>query len=94
MKNKEEIYDDEISGLMTQIIAICKREKIAMVASFSIPTPEDEHLVCFTALLELESKPPQALLDARDVLRPKEPPVMHMTITKGDGSKECIAFVG
>lgn len=33
---KEAVYDSEISPLMKQIIAICKREKIGLLACFSI----------------------------------------------------------
>ena len=44
--NKEQIYDSEIAPLMQQIIAICNAKKIAMVASFSIPTEESDALMC------------------------------------------------
>ena len=33
-EDKEKVYDEEIHPLMAQIIAICKRENIPMVASF------------------------------------------------------------
>lgn len=38
--NKEEIYDNQISPLMTQVIDICKKNNIAMLMSFSIPITE------------------------------------------------------
>ncbi len=34
--NKEQVYDDQISPLMLQIIDICKAKGIAMMASFDI----------------------------------------------------------
>lgn len=33
--NEEAVYDAEIAPLMTQIIAICERAKIPMIASFA-----------------------------------------------------------
>ena len=35
--NKEEVYDEEISPLMKQIITLCKANGIAMVMNFAIP---------------------------------------------------------
>lgn len=49
---KERIYDNEVSPLMTQIIAICKEHKINMAATFSLdidPEPE-QPLYCTTIL--------------------------------------------
>ncbi len=57
--NKEEIYDSEISPHMVEIIRICKEHQISMVASFSIPTEEDEGCRCTTALLVPEWDPPE-----------------------------------
>ena len=48
--NKEQVYDDQISPLMSQIIAICQKHGIAMIASFAIPTPEDDGLQCTSML--------------------------------------------
>jgi hypothetical protein len=48
--NKEQIYDEKINPLLAQIIEICKTHGIAMLASFSIPTPEQADLLC-TSLL-------------------------------------------
>ena len=72
-KNKEEIYDAQISPLMTQIIAICKEHKIAAVASFAIPIPEDDGLCCTTVLLSEDMDPPEQFLKARDALYEKLP---------------------
>ena len=52
--NKEQIYDEQISPLMAQVIEICKAHKIGVLASFAIPIPEDFGLRCTTALLEDE----------------------------------------
>lgn len=50
--SKEQVYDNEINPLMAQIIDICRREKIALVASFAIPVPGDGGLRCTTCLLD------------------------------------------
>lgn len=49
---KEQIYDEQISPLMGQIIAICKAHRINMAASFSLDFNEEEDspLRCTTAL--------------------------------------------
>lgn len=60
--NKEEIYDSQIAPLMAQIIAICKANKIAMLADFAIGHEKDEGLKCTTALLDDDS--PQEMLRA------------------------------
>ena len=46
--NKEQVYDEKIHSLMDQIISICKEHGIAMIASFSIPTDENDQLCCTT----------------------------------------------
>lgn len=51
-RTKEQVYDADIFPLMKQIIDICHAHKIAMVASFAIPSEDDPALQCDTALLE------------------------------------------
>ena len=48
--NKEQIYDEQISPLMKQIIEICQEHEIGMVADFEIPNEEDPHLCCTSSL--------------------------------------------
>ena len=68
MKSKEEVYDAEIAPLMAQILEVCKREKIAMVAQFSTPSAEDPDLLCTSALLEKEYSPTKDQLAAYQIL--------------------------
>lgn len=56
--NKEEIYDEQIHPLMSQIIAICKKNGIAMVASFDIPTEAEPGLSCTTSFGDENNKMP------------------------------------
>lgn len=67
--NKEEIYDEQIAPLMTQIINICKTNKIAMVMQFAIPSPDNDDLLCTTALAAKEYNPPDHMVEATIFLR-------------------------
>ena len=69
MKDKEAIYDKEISPLMKQIIAICKEHKIAMVAQFAIPNESDPDLRATTALTVAEYEPPKSMVAAVSLLK-------------------------
>ena len=66
--NKEQVYDADIQPLMAKILEVCMREKIAMVAQFSIPTEEDPELVCTSCLTKPEFEPTAAIIEAVKVL--------------------------
>lgn len=55
--NKEQAYDTLIQPLMAQIIEHAKAHGIAMVASFAIPTPNNEDLMCSTKLPDGDDNP-------------------------------------
>lgn len=82
-RTKEEIYDAEINPLMTQIIAICKEHKIALLATFELPCDDDPDLACTTALLADEYEPSEKVLEALRVIR-NRPVMLAETITKTD----------
>lgn len=69
MKTKEQVYDEEINPLIAQIIEICKREKIAMLATFRIPNAEDPHLNCTTALLDDSHEPSKEQLASLELIQ-------------------------
>ncbi len=96
MKNKEQIYDAEIFGLMGQIIAICQKHKISMFATFDIPNDEDDSLACTTCTADESGKPSERIRKF-NAMAAKEhgSPVsgMSMIVTKADGSKEITAFI-
>ena len=66
---KEEAYDKEIRPLMAQIIEICKREKIAVLANFQLSVKDEPDLRCTTALLEKDFEPSQEQIAALSLLR-------------------------
>jgi hypothetical protein len=52
----ERIYDDEISPLMAQIIAVCKREHLPMFATFRL----DIDLCCTSVVTDTTDSYPEA----------------------------------
>lgn len=70
--SKEDIYDEEISPLMKQIIKLCRKHGIAMVVSFAIPTEEDPGLRCTTSLPDESGAYPFDLLEALQTLYPEK----------------------
>lgn len=94
MVDKEAIYDAEISPLMQQILEICKREKIAMLASFAVPSPDDESLVCTSATLGDDHEPPASFKRALACIYKAAAEPMMMTTEHADGSKTITAIIG
>lgn len=94
--NKEQVYDGQINPLMAQIIEICRTHNIAFVASFAIPTEDDETLACTSALLTAETGKPQHMLDAFHTLRhgrrSVSPLILHTE--NADGSATITAIAG
>jgi hypothetical protein len=80
--NKEQVYDDYISPLMARILEICKREKIAMLASFAIPNKDHPDLVCTSALIGPEFGSPQVFRDCYNAIRGNRPFMMTNTHDK------------
>jgi hypothetical protein len=83
---KEALYDEQISPLMRQIIALCKEHKINMVADFSLGyDPEaDETLFCTTALPEIDpgdQKGAERMMRAYQAMR-SPPQLLAFTITR------------
>lgn len=85
---KEEIYDQQISPLMTQVIAICKEHKIANVCSFALGDDEDgDSLLCTTVMTTEEFEPPEELKRCCSILLNRGPsPSLMVTTRDGDGN--------
>lgn len=83
--NKEQIYDERIAPLMTQVIAIAQEAGIAMVASFQIPTEADPDLCCTTVIPDGDKKDHALARAAMRLARgdPPEPGLLAITITGG-----------
>lgn len=66
---KEEVYDNEINPLMAKIIAICTKNKIAMLANFQLSVGDEPDLRCTTALLQEEFEPSKDQLAAFSMVK-------------------------
>jgi len=83
---KEDVYDEQIAPLMTQIIAICKEHRIPLVAQFNYAAEEDGPLLCTTII-------PASALDRDDdgqsqrMARVANPPPSFMALTVTSGAK-------
>ncbi len=68
--NKEEIYDDEISPLVKQILAICNNHGIPMVASFTFENcPERGPGRCTTLINNIPDRSDNVLQQANSIIR-------------------------
>lgn len=93
---REQMYDDKISPLMAQIIAICKEAQIPMLAEFALDWSEDEqsHLKCTTALLDESWDQPEEMVKALNILKPPQRSPLMMNVRDGDGNvKESHAIM-
>lgn len=92
--NKEQVYDEQISPLMVQIIAVCKEHGIAMVADFKIPNDEDPNLHCSTLLPDETGENEPTHRDAfNHIRRNGRAAPMMITTEHGDGSKTVTAVI-
>jgi hypothetical protein len=90
--SKEEIYDAKIAPLMKQIIAICKRHKIANVCTFSLDI--DNGLLCTTAMIETEFEPPDTFKEIIHLIYSPQRSPMMITVRDGNGDvKEMHAIL-
>jgi len=104
--NKEKIYDEQVSHLMEQVIAICKENGIGLFLTACIPTEEDPHLMCSTCLPSNAADLSKASTDLPgdaiiEQLRQtvytqrqsKSSPVVNITTVNSDGSKTLTAII-
>lgn len=95
MSNREAVYDEKISPLMTQIIAICKEHDIPMVASFQYndDRPDGEPQRCTTIILNQETAPCEVLEAAARVLRPVRHQMMTLKVLDGGGNVRSVETI-
>lgn len=67
--NLESVYDEKISPLMQQIIAICKEHNMPMVASFAYENSEEKGRGCCTTTLTFEGRRIQEFAEATSIIR-------------------------
>lgn len=100
--NKEEIYDEQISPLMKNIISVCREHGIAMIASFNIahdgegPNGEDcSLLTCTSHLPDGEGTFDERFSKAAGVIQKSAPHHIGMNITTqhADGTRTLTAVI-
>lgn len=100
--NKENVYDDQISPPMQNIIGICRQHGIAMIASFNIahdgegPNGEDcSRLTCTSHLPDGDGAFDERFSKCAVTIQRGAPQAMGASITTvhADGSKTLTAFI-
>lgn len=87
--DKEAIYDEQISPLMTRIIAICKEHRIPLVAQFQYANDEEEGPAFCTTSLPFEDVASEKIKTLAAAAEPERPVVLaETTVTNPDGSKQ------
>ncbi|WP_421412621.1 hypothetical protein ACOMDM_13650 [Serratia plymuthica] len=82
----ENVYDEQISPLMQQIIAICQENNMPMIASFAFENCEERKLGCCTTILNsFDDRGVDKFDQALRIIR-NEPKVsgFAITITSGE----------
>ncbi len=92
--NKEQIYDRDIFPLMGKVLEICQANKIAMLATFSIPTPEDDGLCCTSHTPDETGKLPDRIAACVQAAKGRPASSAMITMTRPDGSKTMTAVIG
>jgi hypothetical protein len=90
----EAVYDEQISPLMEQIIAICHEHKLPMVMDFDLGMDDEEgsHLHC-TTVVEPEHGD-ERIQEAAKAVQPKKHSLSMITVKDGDGQVTSMtAFV-
>lgn len=91
--SKEDIYDNEISPLMQQLVALCQKHGIAMIANFACPNHEDETVQALTMLPDENGKFPANHTEALYCIRPSCRPPLMLTTSHADGGKTLTAIL-
>jgi len=91
--SKENVYDEQISPLVHQIIEICKEHNIALLLSAQLQDEDDETLYCTSILPGDEDVSDERFVQALNIIRPPSRSMMHMTTTHADGSQTLTAII-
>lgn len=84
--SKEQAYDEKISPLMAQIIAICKEHQIPLLATFNLQNDDEDVMNCTTALLDEAWDVPKKMLEAYRCIYPPERSPLIVKTYDGNGN--------
>lgn len=83
--DKEAIYDEKISPLMKEIIELCKKYEMPLVAQFQIANTEDKGPFFCTTTLPFDGC--DQIQQLVEMVRPKQPVVLaETTYTTPEGA--------
>ncbi len=86
--DKEAIYDEKISPLMVQIIALCKEHSIPMVAQFQYANDEENGPKFCTTSLPIKGVACEKIRRLSQMVQPERPVCLAETVvTNPDGSR-------
>ena len=91
--SKEDIYDNEISPLVAQVIELCQKHGISMIANFACPNDEDESLQVLSMVPDENGEHPANHKEALICIRPPRRSPMMLTTSRADGSKTMTAIL-
>ena len=87
MYNKEEIYDNQISPLISEVLKICKENNIQMAMQFYLQdkesNPDGEPMYCTSNINTLKEDQIDYVTEAMRYGREGKPFVSSINITKG-----------
>lgn len=94
--NLEDVYDEKVAPLMTQIIEICTEHKLPFFATFvCMHDPEEEDtLLCTTNQMYAERPIPEEVEGLIDIVMPRRAPPLHLKVTHADGSVDHTVVLG
>lgn len=85
----EDVYDEEIAPLMAQILEICKRERLPMVASFAYARDEESGVTDFcSSYLEWPGRESKALSRAFGAIRSGSPQLFAFAISTSEAADD------
>jgi len=91
--SKENVYDEQISPLVHQIIDICKEHNIALLLSAQLEDEDERRLYCTTILPGDDDVSDEKFVQALSIIRPPSRSAMHITTTHADGSQTLTAAI-
>jgi tRNA(His) 5'-end guanylyltransferase len=83
----EDVYDAEIAPLMTEIIAICQRHGMPLLASFAYARSDDAASFCTTSI-PFDGRTPDQFGEALAVIRRERPMALALRIKRSDDAND------
>jgi hypothetical protein len=86
----ESVYDEQIYPLMQQILEICQKHRMPMMASFQYANHEEGPDFCTSILSGGDFPAHPSFRAAAELLKPQAPLTLASTITTGPDGKKTL----